>query len=110
MSISNWMNPDLVLPKEGDIVWALLQHNKSHNPLSCEIICGEVSYSRDNTSCRVDTMDFTGKGGYCVYLLTNEDTCCYEDKAIAWCPKGSLELPNWVRHDSGWDAHMVFNK
>ena len=96
----NWRNPVFRLPKEGDLVWVLYCHGKEHNPRSYEMMCGEVCYGSDG-SCKVDTIDYTGKGSWGVYLDSPEPLA-KDDAGIAWLPVSEFVLPEWAGHDSHW--------
>lgn len=96
----NWKDPNIELPENSRNVWVIYQHNKEHRYLSSEIMCGEAKYSNDRTSCIVDSMDFTGKGSWCIYLT--ESPSPYDEQGIAWCYTNELLMPDFIPHDKWW--------
>lgn len=107
----NWRNPNKELPKEGEIVWVIYGHWKQHNPLSYELMSGEVSYTRYNDNPMVQSGDFTGKGSWGIHLLEEweaKESCDYftkgesyrnDEYAIAWIPASEFPMPEWTPHD-----------
>lgn len=92
----NWRKPE-ELPDANEVVWVLIQHWKEAGPLSCEIYCGEVLYSRDNKSVCVINNDDIGCGGLMWILRPiGVNRSAYEDKVLGWLPVAELSLPPWV--------------
>lgn len=94
----NWRDPSKELPKEGAIVWILIQHWKKEGALSCEIYCGEVNYSKDKLECSVFNNDYIGSGGLRWILWQHEELDyrnSLSDMADAWLPESEITLPDW---------------
>ena len=91
-----WRDPKQELPKEGQTVWVMLAPHKDRGSLrdsvmSIQILCGETSYARDGSSCRVDNGDELGRGNISWYL---QNCPHYEDdEVIAWLPVEEMPLP-----------------
>lgn len=100
----NWRNPNKELPKDGEVVWVVTQHNKQHNPRSCEIFCGEVEvYEEENIKdVRINTIDFTGQG--CTQVTIGPTVDSWYPKAVAWCYPIDLPMPEWMPHDPHWNT------
>lgn len=103
----NWINPRYSLPKEGQTVWVMLYPHKErgnflNSAMSIEIVCGEVSFSNDGTSCRVENCDELGMGAVSWYLKAPEDFRYGEPLGMAWLPLEDVPCPGWdYRKQSG---------
>lgn len=103
-----WNNTKEILPDEGRFVWVITQHNKEHRPLSCQIYCGKISYSRDESYCKVYNNDFIGYGSYSINLYGKnydgfERDFDSNEEGIAWIYVEEFPLPDFIPHDKHWD-------
>jgi len=94
----NWKDPKKELPREGEIVWVLYKHWKNNNPMSYELMSGEVEYNNKNQDPRVCSCDYTGKGNWSVYLLNTYDHSG-EEYAEAWIYPKDFQLPDWILNE-----------
>lgn len=99
-----WRDPNKDRPKSGDIVAVLFQHNKKHNPRSCEVMFGEAIFYDDEWEVQSD--DFTGLGSFGLHfkITNNKEAGHYiGETPIAWMPADEFIIPEWVPHDDWWD-------
>ena len=93
----DWKDPKKELPKDGEIVAALMQHWKKDNPRSFEIHFGEVEIDNKGKGHRINTMDFTGMGSFTCDLVETEYNGG-SDVAVAWAYAYSFNFPEWCKY------------
>ena len=103
----SWNNPKEFLPNEGEVVAVIYRHWKdNNNPMCYEIMVGRTSYSNDKKSCRVESDDYTGKGGWSVYL---KNAYSYsDDVGIGWCQPDELDI-ELVKKNKEWVKEIEFD-
>jgi hypothetical protein len=88
------------IPKPGQIVGVIYAHNKTHLPMSYEIMFGEFEQGAKSYSHRVCSGDMTGKGSWSVYWP--QDDTYQNDEVLAWIPAEEFIFPEGLEHDEWW--------
>ena len=99
-----WLNPKDILPKDGELIWVILEPHKWHGTFkesiaSIQIVCGWVEVSHTG-NMRVQNYDELGYGSISWDIATNKKDGVYSNgdaKVLGWMAAESMLLPDWYK-------------